>query len=199
VAKAFIREGVSIPWGAYFAPTTPPDGYYELMAEAGIKHIEFGTESMSDSVLEAYGKPFRVEDVFRAHESAIDAGINAAHYMLLGGPGETEATLMETLNRLEQIPKSVFFFFCGMRIYPYTALYDIALEEGQISGSQNLLDPVYYHTKELTSEEIVSRVEAQANGRLNWVIGSGGKKMEKVIRRLYKRGFSGLLWEFLIQ
>ena len=58
VAQAFKRAGVSIPWGAYFMPVEPPPDYFRLMAEAGLTHCEFGTESLSDRVLSSYGKPF---------------------------------------------------------------------------------------------------------------------------------------------
>ena len=66
-----------------------------------------------------------------------------AHYFLLGGPGENGDTLSETLINVDKLDKTVLFFFCGIRIYPHTALYDLAVETGQITDSQDLLDPVF--------------------------------------------------------
>ena len=97
------------------------------MADSGLTHIEFGTESLTDKVLTAYGKPFKKVEIFRAHRLALDAGLRVAHYLMPGGPGEDERTLEETLTGVEQLEKTVLFFFCGVRIYPHTALYDIAL------------------------------------------------------------------------
>ena len=111
VAEAFIKAGVSIPWGAFFAPTPPPDGYYQTLAKAGLSHVEFGTESLSDQMLAVYGKPFRADHVLKAHEHALAAGLYAAHYFLLGGPGEDEQTVEVTLSRISELKKSVFFFF----------------------------------------------------------------------------------------
>ncbi len=58
VAGAFRRHGLTIPWGAFFAPMRPPEGFYDVLAEAGLTHAEFGTESLCDPQLKRYGKPF---------------------------------------------------------------------------------------------------------------------------------------------
>ncbi|MCP4135669.1 MAG: radical SAM protein [bacterium] len=198
VAQAFIRAKVSIPWGAFFAPTTPPPDYYTIMAEAGLSHVEFGTESLSNTMLAAYKKPFNSDDVLAAHEKAKEAGLHIAHYLLLGGPGEEKKTLDETLIKAENLEKTVLFFFCGIRIYPHTALYDIALKEGKIDKNKSLLEPVFYQTDTISSEEILALVEEKAGERDNWIVGSGGPKMAKIISRMYARGHSGPLWEYLI-
>ncbi len=199
VAKAFVQAGVSIPWGAFFTPTRMPDGYFQLLRGAGLTHVEFGTESLSDPVLASYRKPYQRQHVFAAHQAAIDAGLHVAHYFLLGGPGENPDTLEETLSGVHNLKKSVFFFFCGMRIYPHTKLYDIAVAQGQITRSQSLLEPVYYHCPDIGTAEIVRKVKAGSAGRRNWIVGSGGEKTAGVVSRMHQRGHTGPLWELLIQ
>ncbi|PKN73698.1 MAG: B12-binding domain-containing radical SAM protein [Deltaproteobacteria bacterium HGW-Deltaproteobacteria-10] len=198
VARAFIKSGISIPWGGFFVPTIPPPDYFQLLADAGLSHVEFGTESLSDTMLANLQKPFVGSNVFEAHRLALKAGLYIAHYFLLGGPGESRQTLQETLDNAEELMKSVFFFFCGIRIYPHTALYDVALQEGQIKASQNILQPVFYRSSQITDREIMQTVEERARGRFNWIVGSGENKATRVLPRLYQRGFSGPLWEHLI-
>jgi len=183
VAQAFIKYGVSIPWGAFFVPKSPPKDYFKIMADAGLTHVEFGTESMSNKMLASYRKPFKINNVFDAH----------------GGPGENADSLRETLSNINKLDKTVLFFFCGLRIYPHTALYDIALSEGQISKDQNILKPVFYQSGSLSSEEIINMVSRHAKGRMNWIIGAGGEQTAKIVSRMYDLGYSGLLWEHLIQ
>ncbi len=199
VAEAFIEEGVSVPWGGFFVPTVPPAGYFKRLAEAGLTHVEFGTESLSNVVIANLRKPFSARDVFVAHREAREAGLHTAHYFLLGGPGENKETLHATLTGIDQLEKAVFFFFCGIRIYPHTALYDIALREGQIDAKANILHPVFYRSSGITVEEIMKMVETHASGRLNWIIGAGEAKAIRILPRLYRRGFTGPLWEYLIQ
>lgn len=199
IAEAFIEAGVSVPWGGFFAPTVPPPGYFRRLADAGLTHVEFGTESLSDAVLNNLRKPFSSGDVFTAHKEALDAGLHVAHYLMLGGPGENKQTLQKTLIGLDSLERAVFFFFCGIRIYPHTALYDTALREGQVTAGQNILTPVFYRSKEITVEEIMRMVENHAKGRPGWIIGAGEAKTTRILPRLYRRGFSGPLWEYLIQ
>ncbi len=199
VAQAFMDAGVSIPWGGFFTPSKMPDDYFRVLRDAGLTHVEFGTESLSNPVLASYRKPYQSRHVFAAHQSAIDAGLYVAHYFLLGGPGENADTLEETLSGIHNLNKSVFFFFCGMRIYPYTKLYDIAVKEGQITRSQSILEPVFYHCPAIGTEQIIRMVKARAEGHPNWIIGSGGVETADIVSRLHKRGYTGPLWEYLIR
>jgi len=119
--------------------------------------------------------------------------------ILLGGPGENKQTLQNTLAGIDSLGKAVFFFFCGVRIYPHTALYEIALREGQITADENILPPVFYRSPGISVEEIMKMVENKANGRVNWLIGAGEAKATRILPKLYRRGFTGPLWEYLIQ
>ncbi len=199
VARAFRRHGVTVPWGAFFAPTRPPGGYYEALGEAGLSHVEFGTESLSDAMLDAYRKPFSVAEAVAAHEAARRAGLHVAHYFLLGGPGEDGRTLDETLCNAETLERAVFFFFCGVRIFPFTPLHERALAEGQIAPGQNLLTPVFYRSPGIAAPDIMARVHRQAGGRNNWVYGDGGRESERVVSRLHAYGHPGPLWELLLR
>ena len=199
VARAFKTAGLSIPWGGFFAPIRLPSDYFSLMAESGLTHVEFGTESLSAAMLKTYRKPFSVQEVFKAHEQARSAGIHTAHYLLLGGPGESETTVRETLDALEHLEKAVLFFFIGIRIYPWTTLYDMALAEGKITAETDLLEPVFYTPDAIDHDTIESLVMERAAGRRNWVVGSGGAAGADTLSRLHERGFIGPLWEYLVR
>lgn len=199
VAKAFRKLGVSIPWGGFFAPIKIPADYFKTMKECGLKHIEFGTESLSPTMLRNYQKPFDPQDVLNAHEQAVDAGIHVAHYFLLGGPGETAETLAETLTAIESLKTTVLFFFTGIRIYPHTGLYNIALREKKISLQTSLLEPFYYESDAISHTEIESLVLKKAGQRINWIVGSGGKNAAATVSEMHTRGYTGPLWEYLIR
>ena len=198
VARALKKAGVAVPWGAFFAPLNPPADYYKILADSGLTHVEFGTESLSDQVLKSYQKPFKVRDVMAAHRAAVDAGLYVAHYLLLGGPGENVETLDNTLRKVEKLDKAVIIFFCGARIYPYTPLFKIAVSEGQISETDSLLEPVFYRPAEIAPEKIIDRVTKMARSRSNWLIGVGSSENARGMMKLYQHGYTGPLWERLI-
>jgi radical SAM superfamily enzyme YgiQ (UPF0313 family) len=198
VARAFHAEGLTIPWGGYFVPRKPPAGYYDELASLGLTHAEFGTDVLCESMIERVGKTFHVADAIEAQRAAVAAGINTAHFMLLGGPGETAQTVDETLDNCERLEKTALFFFCGMRIYPRTPLYEVALAEGQIPQGKSLLEPIFYKPPAISFDEIRARVSARAAGRTSWVVGSGGEKSARLVARLHQRGHVGPLWEMMI-
>ncbi len=199
VARAMAAAGVSIPWGAFFAPMRHPAGYFKEMAAAGLTHVEFGTESLSMPVLSAYGKPFSPSAAFAAHRAAVAAGLHTAHYFLLGGPGETPETVEETLAGAEKLASTAaLFFFCGMRIYPHTPLAELAQKEGVISAESDLLAPVFYPNPRIDLDTLALRLKEAARSRPNWIVGAGGEQTAAVLQRLHRRGRSGPLWEKLI-
>lgn len=204
VAAAFRRGGLTIPWGGFFAPLARPadlPGFYASMRAAGCTHVEFGTESLSDPVLAQLRKPFRRGDVLRAHAAARAAGLHVAHFILPGGPGETAATLQETLDGCDALEGAVFFFFCGMRIYPGTALWERAVAEGQLRRDDPLLAPVYWNAPGLPIPALREAVGRRAAGRRSWRTGAGPLETARaeaaLLARLRARGKSGPLWELL--
>ena len=198
VADALVRRGLTIPWGAFFAPLRPPPGYYRRLRDAGLTHAEFGTESLAAPMLRAYRKPFTVEHALAAHREARAAGLHVAHYLLLGGPGETRATVTETLDRCERLDDAALFFFCGVRIYPRTELHGLAIAQGQVAAHDDLLAPRFYAPDGLPVAAIAELVATRGRGRRNWVIGSGDERMAATIKRMYQRGRIGPLWELLV-
>lgn len=198
VAEALRRHGHTVPWGAFFAPMRPPRDYYHRLREAGLTHAEFGTESFSPAMLKRYRKPFVVEHALAAHAEARAAGLHVAHYIMLGGPGETAETVSETLDRCDRIDDAALFFFCGVRIYPSTQLHAIALREGQISADDDLLEPRFYVPAGLSLDAMAGMVNDRARGRRHWVTGSGSAEMARAIERMYQRGRVGPLWDRLV-
>lgn len=198
VAEAFRRTGLSLPWGAFFAPLRPPPGFYEAMARAGCTHVEFGTESLSDAMLPRLRKPFRRAHVLEAHAAARAAGLNLAHFLLLGGPGETPGTVDETLDAAEALSGAALFFFCGIRIHAGTEMEALARSTGQIATGQSLLEPVFYEPTAISLAAIAERVARRGAGRPEWITGSGADAAAALVARLHARGEAGPLWEKLV-
>jgi radical SAM superfamily enzyme YgiQ (UPF0313 family) len=199
IARAFIEKKVSIPWGAFFSPMKPGPDFFSLLADSGLTHVEFGTESLSKTMLKNYRKPFNVEEVFSAHSSAMRAGCHVAHFLLLGGPGETGETVNETVANAIRLERTLFFCYCGIRIFPGTELYDIALAEGQVTQDQDLLEPVFYGSPGIGHDEIAEIIEEKAGDRERWIIGSVADKTIEIITRMHNHGYIGPLWEYLVR
>ena len=60
--------------GAYFTPYNLTYQDLELYQKAGLKHIEWGTDSLSDIQLENYNKSFRFSDIKTAKPERLPTG-----------------------------------------------------------------------------------------------------------------------------
>ena len=193
LAEELIRREARIRWGAYFSPSNLTRDMLALYRRSGLTHIEFGTESFDDDVLEAYGKRFTFEDILRSSELALAENIYYAHFLIFGGVGDTMQRVLHSIERSRQIRYSVFFPYIGMRIYPHTELQRIAMAEGRIAADDPLIEPRYYLTEGFDLER--ARKEALATGKA-WVFPDDPTNalMEKL--RL-ERNKKGPLWEYL--
>jgi len=192
LATKMIASKLPMRWGAYFSPHNLSLENLKLFADAGLTHIEFGTESLSNTTLKAYGKHFDVDEVVRVSDFCNQAGIYFCHFMIIGGYGETEETINESFENSKRIENTVFFPFIGMRIYPGTVLHKIALESGIVQREENLLEPVYYISPGINYDTLKER--AEITGR-RWVFPD--EDVATVMNRMRKRKRKGSLWHHL--
>jgi radical SAM superfamily enzyme YgiQ (UPF0313 family) len=194
LAERIIDSGIQIHWGGYFYPKGMDEKLLALLKRSGLVHVEFGTESICDRTLKNYGKHFTVNDIIEQSEACRKLEIDYAHFLILAGYGETDETIDETFNNSKQIQRTVFFPFVGMRIYPGTPLYDIAIKEGVIDPSDDLIEPKYYISKDVTLDTLKAR--AKASGR-RWVFPD--EDTSAITNRMRQlRNKKGPLWEYLI-
>ena len=192
LAQKIIASGVKVNWGAYFSPYNLIREELTLFKQAGLTHIEFGSESFSDQQLKNYRKPFKFTDVLEVSQICSDLGIFFAHFLILGGYGETERSLEETFENSKKIPLSVFFPYIGMRIYPHTELLNIAVAEGKIKSENDLLEPVYYISDAVNIDTLKAR--AMATGK-KWIFPDFDDN--GMIEKFRLRNKRGPLWEYL--
>jgi len=192
LSNKMIKSGLKMKWGAYFSPQNLDESLLRLFREAGLTHIEFGTESLSDTVLRSYGKHFTIEEVIDISRMCNKVGIYFAHFLIIGGYGETEETINEGFENSKRIGNTVFFPYIGMRIYPGTRLQQLAIDEGLIHPEDNLLEPIYYLAKGIDYDSLKQR--AEKTGR-RWVFPD--EDVSTIMNRMRKRKRKGSLWHHL--
>ena len=71
-------------------------------------------------------------------------GLPYTCFLLLGGPGETPATVQESVALLERYEPHLVNLKVGIRIHPGLPLHRLALAEGVVTPRDNLLWPRFY-------------------------------------------------------
>lgn len=196
VVKEMKRRNVHIPWTAFFKPEGLDDKEVDLMQQTGLKGVEIGADASTDTTLARLGKRFRFKDIIASNDLFVRHGIATAHFYMFGCPGETKETVIEGLENIKNLNKTVSFVFMGIRILPNTILHRIAVKEGLISPEDGLLASAYYIAPGLEKEWLEKTLTDGFSGIRHCVFPPDA--MDGSLQFLHKLGYSGSLWEMLV-
>jgi len=169
LCQAMIAAQLPVRWTAFINPGHLPDYLLELMLKAGCDALEFGTESGSDLMLKNLGKSFRRSDILQTSALCSRFGVDFAHYILFGGPGETRDTVLESFELMDTVAPTAVIGMTGIRIYPGTELEQIAIRDGVISAGAPLLEPAFYISPAIR-DNLCELVTSEAVKRRTWVV-----------------------------
>lgn len=106
--------------------------FLKKLKEAGCFQIIYGLESGSPKILRMMKKRVTVEQNRSAVIAARDAGLHCAPQFIIGLPGETRETLIETINFIKSIDFWPFLSIHKANAYPGTEIYQDARNKGLI-------------------------------------------------------------------
>jgi len=95
-----IESGLNkkIKWGCEGRVDLVEDGLFKLMKEAGCYSMFFGLESGDNEILKICKKNTTVEQIKLTVNSAKEVGILTSGSFIIGLPGDTEKTVMKSIN-----------------------------------------------------------------------------------------------------
>ena len=144
LCRCIEKADLDLQWRAILYPGQVDADLVAAMARAGCREVSLGFESGSAAILDQYGKRFTPEDIRRAARLLAEAGIRAMGFLMLGGPGESRTSVLESLKFADALGLESMRLTVGVRIYPYTDLARRAAAEGMIAPTDDLLQPRFY-------------------------------------------------------
>ena len=196
VLQEMDKRGLSIPWTAFFTPAKIEEEHIALMKHTGLKAAELGSDASTDRTLRKLGKSFTFDDIVECNDLFARHEITTAHYYMFGCPGETRETVMEGVENIKGLQKTVSFIFMGIRILPGTPLAKIAVREGLVPKGGNLLEPVYYIAPGIDREWLEKTLIDAFSGVRHCVFPPDS--LDSSLRFLHKLGYSGSMLEMLL-
>ena len=190
------RRGVSIPWTAFFKPEGLDDEIVERMKETGLKSAEIGADAATDTTLRKLGKSFRFHDIVDCNDLFGRHDVATAHFYMFGGPGETQETVLQGIENIRSMKKTVSFIFMGLRILPNTPLARLAQREGLLPRNHELLEPVYYIAPGLDREWLEKTLTDGFSGLRHCVFPPDS--LDSSLQFLFRLGHAGFLWDMII-
>lgn len=136
--------GKNLVWRCILYPYEVEESLVAAMAEAGCVEVSIGFESGAPHILRWMNKRFQPEEVAQVSKMLAAHGIRRMGFLLLGGPGETEESVKESLDFAKSLELEMLKITVGIRIYPGTALAARAVQEGALRPDDDLLFPRFY-------------------------------------------------------
>ncbi len=199
-----LRSGPAAPladvsFSCYLQPRVSDPAVFGLLRAAGCTSVDFGIDSAAETLLPRFGKSFTVADLRAATAAARAAGLDVCHSLLFGGPGETPATVAETVRVTDEAAPTAVVAMVGLRIYPGTALAQVAREAGLTGEREPLLEPRFYAAGHIAGDPgmmwLPRQVGEAAAPRRSWFLPGARDWSAAWGPRLLRRfGKSGPLW-----
>ncbi len=202
VAEALARAGLGVGVDTTnFTPAVSSPELFSAMRHAGFRWLGITAESASDPVLERLNKGFDLARLQACAARAEAAGIRVLWIFLAGGPGETPATLEETLRFADArlAHGDAVYLTVGLRVYPGTTLQAIAAAEGQVAPGDPLLAPRFYLSSALPLDAALTRLRAFAHTHPRFMFSADSRSpvMPALVRVASLLGLPRPHWRYL--
>jgi len=181
-------------------PRFVDDRLLDVMEDIGFSGIGITAESASDKVLKNLGKEYNSAELHEAAISVYKHEVPCFWMFMLGGPGETKETVIETLEFAKNFVRSedIASFAVGIRIYPGTELAKKAGEDGDLNMYRpELLDPLFYTSQGLDADWAILEVKKYMDDNFNFIDSDsmGLSFLPSIYGLGYKLGVKPPLWK----
>ena len=122
LCKMMIEEKINIHWTCNSRVDYVDEEMLNLMGKAGARLISWGIESGNEQILKHARKGAYPDKAERALRWAKKAGIMNWGYFIIGLPGETEATIRQTIDFAKKLPLDIALFHVAAP-YPGTPFF----------------------------------------------------------------------------
>ena len=123
ICDEIIQRGLKVQWECLSRVDTIDMETAQKMKQAGCVRVFFGIESGNNEVLAIMKKQATTEKARQAVFTTKSAGIQAGAFFIVGYPGETDQTVLDTLKFASSLPLDYLSFTMPYPI-PGTALYE---------------------------------------------------------------------------
>ena len=130
ICNEIIRRGLNIIWDCETRVDMVSKDLLLKMKKAGCIAVWYGVEAGSQKVRDAMGKGITTQQTLNAFKWTQEAGMIAVASIILGFPGETKESALETVDYIlkELNPHEIGFYIATP--YPGTPLYDTVTKNG---------------------------------------------------------------------
>ncbi|ADU61720.1 MAG: B12-binding domain-containing radical SAM protein [Pseudodesulfovibrio sp.] len=183
ICARMVKDSLDLSWIANGRVDLVDSEALAAMKKAGCHMIKFGVETGSDEILRRYKKGTTAEQARQAFRYAKEVGLDTHAHLVVGGPGESEATLAHTIEFVKELDPTTASFgiltpYAGTELFEEVAAKHSEIKDGSASNMSNL------HVSGFYSES---------------VCGISGDTLSKWLTRCYRSFYlrPGYIWKRL--
>jgi anaerobic magnesium-protoporphyrin IX monomethyl ester cyclase len=183
ICDEIMRRRLKIDWECLSRVDTIDEETAFKMREAGCVRVFFGLESGNDAVLSLMNKQATANQGRKAVLITKSAGIQVGAFFMVGYPGETNKTILDTLKFASSLPLDYFSFTMPYPI-PRTSLYERVKDNIEYDDWDEPKNP------RLTEHKLIFR-SSFSEAKLKFAILKGSLQF-KLRKKLGVRGYKFL-------
>lgn len=143
ICEGMIREKMDLTWIANGRVDMIDRETMVLMKEAGCHMLKFGVETGSDAILRNYAKGTTCDQARQVFRMAHETGLDTHAHVMFGGPGESAATIDETIRFTKELDPTTVSFgiitpYPGTPLFERVAAVHPEIKDGSDSNMENL-------------------------------------------------------------
>lgn len=156
LCRKMIDARLNIIWMCQSRVDIIDEKRIRMMKEAGCHSIQFGVESGDERILQTMSKGITLDQTRQAFSLCRKFGITTNGFFIIGMPGETEQTVLKTIEFAKELKCDVAAFSLPMP-HPGTKLGEAIRSNGTVLTEWDLFDDVSHPnvgTGDLSMEKI---------------------------------------------
>lgn len=151
ICRIIRDRGIKVEWGCSCRVTPISEEIVQDMVSAGCRHICWGVESGSESMLKSIAKNITLEQIRTAFNISAKFSdvLSSGCFVMVGNPGETRETIKETIDFLNTLPMTDAPSTSILYILPGTPIYEDLRKRGKVKHEDwACFDSIPYYTLE---------------------------------------------------
>lgn len=205
LCELILKKGIKVEWSCETRVDTIDDiEFLRTIKKAGCNSIIIGVESGNQKILDRINKNITLEQSSMAIRNCKKVGIRTSAFFMIGLPGETYETVVETIKFAKKLDPD-YVFWNTYTPFPDTPLWDYYTERGLINEDQidwssfNLASHSPTIQENLTFEELqhLSKVARTEFMKPVYIVRRIGRcKSFQEFKSLIKVGLKRIEWFF---
>ena len=151
ICEELVSRDLDLKWTCYTDIGGFTEQYARLAIEAGCIAFPFSVDAFSNKALRIMGKNYTQQDILNSLEIATKVKeMEIGYGFFFDAPGTTLKDIIALVRFLLKAKRQLgsrirkIFGINRIRIEPHTPVYDLAIEQKQITPQTSMLKPVFY-------------------------------------------------------